>query len=155
MTERCRSFEHALAEYDADTLAPEAEREMRAHLATCEPCRESALSRFPTLLFAAAGPETADEVYWARFWRDLQPGLDAVERRRAERRSGPSPLVGLLAAGSGLCAGVLLAFYAIGGSGGRLPVTAPPAPAAEGAREYRLDLDGTPLVFIVDRKIDL
>lgn len=82
---RCAEVQRMLGRYLAMELGPEAEREVRAHLRQCAPCREAAQEREPSLLLANALQRQVGQVEDDAFVSEV---LAAVHQRRLEVRLG-------------------------------------------------------------------
>jgi len=101
---RCERFSELLDAYLDEELEGEVRAAWRGHLAECEPCRQNAVRREPTLLFATTPPPsaaTAETAACVRTVRALihQDRLESRLRRRAHRWLAAAAAIVVLLAG--------------------------------------------------------
>jgi anti-sigma factor RsiW len=131
---RCREAMERLVEAATGSVPPEAREGLRAHLATCEPCRrEAAALEGTAALLRAAGRFATPPGFWSEFTGRLHARV-AVERVPAPERlrrwlARPRHVVGAAAVAATLVVAVVVAAW----------VGPAPAPLAE--RDDPLDTE--------------
>jgi anti-sigma factor RsiW len=125
----CETVRDRLAGYLEDNLIAADARAVREHVAACPACRDDAVARDPSLLFARAGSEEVSSEDVAAVLAGVRAGL-ALRKTERKLGSGRSRRrLGATAAAAALAAMVLV----LPGSGRRPAETltvATPAPAA-------------------------
>lgn len=174
----CGELSRRLPEYLEDALTVEEERSMRAHLSSCDACRDEIGTVEPSLLFARVGREDVTPEDVARVLAGVRAGivLAETERKLGLARSRRRRRLAGMASAAAVAAMTLF----LPGSG-RRPTETPTAvspsvdhaapgfsPAARGERSGTFPADATiydwnpgaesrepRVVWIVDRSLDI